>query len=364
MPKPRFAKSISCEVKGHDGIQIISDKVNLPEIEGNSVLVEVKACGLLSCHYDNSALFQLLTKAKKNQRIGVGCDIAGIVLAVGPEVTTLCVGAAVVGVVPLDYEQSGCSDFVVLEEFDVAPKPDGVSFVEAAACIGDAVKAYTALHYLGRLTSGDTVLILNGASPFGSVCIQLAHHWGAKILTTSCTEEEKSLLLQLNIEALHIIELNQKNSSLKSLVMLETGNLGVDIIVDQGLMQFCQQNIISDSDNRLSSVKYFPTKHDVISCLAVGGRWVTSRADMQLDPPNSRLLYLRCATLGFLFEQAWMMSNAQQGRYQHILMDIMEKVASGIVRPNVHKVISFETVLEFVKSGEGTKGYKIVMARE
>ena len=35
-------------------------------------------------------------------------------------------------------------------------KPSGVTFVDAAGCIGDAVKAYTALHYLGRLISGDT----------------------------------------------------------------------------------------------------------------------------------------------------------------------------------------------------------------
>jgi hypothetical protein len=35
-------------------------------------------------------------------------------------------------------------------------KPNGMSFVDAAGCIGDSVKAYTALHYLGRLSSGDT----------------------------------------------------------------------------------------------------------------------------------------------------------------------------------------------------------------
>ena len=29
--------------------------------------------------------------------------------------------------------------------------PDGVSFVDAAGCVGDAVKAYIALHYMGRL---------------------------------------------------------------------------------------------------------------------------------------------------------------------------------------------------------------------
>ena len=35
-------------------------------------------------------------------------------------------------------------------------KPTSVSYVVAAGCIGDAVKAYTALHYLGRMCSGET----------------------------------------------------------------------------------------------------------------------------------------------------------------------------------------------------------------
>lgn len=88
-----------------------------------------------------------------------------------------------VGIIPLDYGQSGCADYVALQEFDVGEfrliviiavlisnilcfgslifvfaviKPHGVSFVDAAGCIGDSVKAYTALHYLGKLSSGDT----------------------------------------------------------------------------------------------------------------------------------------------------------------------------------------------------------------
>ncbi len=38
-------------------------------------------------------------------------------------------------------------------------KPTSVSYVEAAGCIGDAVKAYTALHYLGRMCSGETGML-------------------------------------------------------------------------------------------------------------------------------------------------------------------------------------------------------------
>lgn len=87
------------------------------------------------------------------------------------------------GIIPLDYGQSGCSDYVVLQEFDLGEPlptcfpyktvdqilfpfnlyhslftvhmPDGVSFVDAAGCVGDAVKAYIALHYMGHLGGPD-----------------------------------------------------------------------------------------------------------------------------------------------------------------------------------------------------------------
>jgi NADPH:quinone reductase-like Zn-dependent oxidoreductase len=84
------------------------------------------------------------------------------------------------------------------------------------------------------------VIVLDGASSFGSICIQLAHHWGAKVLTTSSSDDEKRYLQIMETELAHVIELNQKNVSLKSVAMLETGNLGVDIIVDQGVAQYPQ----------------------------------------------------------------------------------------------------------------------------
>lgn len=56
-----------------------------------------------------------------------------------------------------------------------------LSFEDAAGMLGDAVKAYTAVHYSAHICGGDTVLVVDGATPFGTVCIQLAQHWGAKV---------------------------------------------------------------------------------------------------------------------------------------------------------------------------------------
>lgn len=53
---------------------------------------------------------------------------------------------------------------------------------------------------------------------------------------------------------------------------------------------------------------------------------------LQLDPPDSQLLYMRGASVNFLFDAAFTLSYAQQGRYQHILHDAVDKLDRGIVK--------------------------------
>ena len=43
-------------------------------------------------------------------------------------------------------------------------KPSKVNFADAACCVGDGIKAYTALHYQANICGGETVLVMNGAS--------------------------------------------------------------------------------------------------------------------------------------------------------------------------------------------------------
>jgi len=62
--------------------------------------------------------------------------------------------------------------------------PDTVEHEVAACCIGDGVRAYIALQYLGRVSFGETVLIMDAATSFGSLAVQLAHTWGAKVSIT------------------------------------------------------------------------------------------------------------------------------------------------------------------------------------
>ena len=61
--------------------------------------------------------------------------------------------------------------------------PSARTHTDAVACVASAVTAYTALIYHGKITSGNTVLIMSAASANGLVAIQLASAWGAKVMS-------------------------------------------------------------------------------------------------------------------------------------------------------------------------------------
>lgn len=59
--------------------------------------------------------------------------------------------------------------------------PDDVNYESAACCLEDGLRAYMALHYHGRVSARDTVLIMDATSAFGCLVIQLAHLWNARV---------------------------------------------------------------------------------------------------------------------------------------------------------------------------------------
>ncbi|KAI2596038.1 CRYZL1 isoform 11 [Pan troglodytes] len=153
---------------------VFQEKEDLPVTEDNFVKLQVKACALSQINT------KLLAEMKmKKDLFPVGREIAGIVLD---------------GILPLDSEDPGLCEVVRVHEHYLVHKPEKVTWTEAAGSIRDGVRAYTALHYLSHLSPGKSVLIMDGASAFGTIAIQLAHHRGAKVISTACSLEDKQCL--------------------------------------------------------------------------------------------------------------------------------------------------------------------------
>ncbi|XP_041115231.1 quinone oxidoreductase-like protein 1 isoform X2 [Polyodon spathula] len=324
-------KGLYCQLSesAEDVKFVIQETEPPPAVSDHYVKVQIKACALSPL--DTKLLADL--KLQKDV-VPVGREIAGVVLEVGPKVTFFQPDEEIVGILPLDAEVSGLCDVVLVHEHHLVPKPEKVSWVEAAGTIRDGVRSYTALHVLSHITAGNTVLVLDGASPFGTIAVQLAHHRGAKVLSTALCLEDRHHLEQLRPTVVRVINTSDGKADLVESCLEETGGLGVDIVIDAGVRLY-------STDSESTSKKLLPHKHDIITLLAVGGHWVTTEENLQLDPPDSRSLFLKGATVSFLNDEVWNMSSAHQGKYLHIMKDVIEKLSSGIFRPQLDDPVPF-----------------------
>ncbi|XP_072246644.1 quinone oxidoreductase-like protein 1 isoform X2 [Leuresthes tenuis] len=315
--------------------KFVIQEATLPDVlAGHQVRIQVKACGLSSLD-----LKLLSDVGIQRDLIPVGREVAGVVLQVGPKVTFFQPEDEVVGILPLDATCSGLCEVIDVDEYYLVQKPEKLSPVCVAGALRDGLCAYTALHTHARMAAGHTLLVLDGASSFGLMCIQLACYHGVKVLTTSHSQQKHTFLEQLRPSVgvqdplvARVIPVHNDSSDLLSVVMEETGGLGVDMVVDSGVR-------LHKEEEETEERRLLPHKHDIISVLGVGGHWVTSHQDLQLDPPDCRLLHLKSASVSFLNPEVWTASSAQQGRYLHVLKDIVEKMSAGVLRPQPEEAV-------------------------
>ena len=140
----------------------------------------------------------------------LGCDGAGVVDAVGAQVTRFKVGDAVyfcnggIGGAPGNYAQ-----YCVLDEHYVARKPASLDFIHAAAVPLVLLTAWEALHDRAQLRAGDEVLIHAGAGGVGHIAVQLARIAGARVCTTVGSHAKAEFVQTLGAE--HVILYRQQD---------------------------------------------------------------------------------------------------------------------------------------------------------
>jgi NADPH:quinone reductase-like Zn-dependent oxidoreductase len=126
----------------------------------------------------------------------LGSDVAGVVEAIGPNVTGFCVGDEVFGTVWL----GGLADLVAVSAGAVAPKPEGLSFEQAAALPMAALTALQGLRDTGGLRSGQRVIVNGAAGGVGSFAVQLARSLGASSVTGVCSAASSEMVRSLGAD--------------------------------------------------------------------------------------------------------------------------------------------------------------------
>jgi NADPH2:quinone reductase len=160
----------------------------------------------------------------------LGCDGAGVVEAVGSQVTQFKPGDEVYfcwgG---LGATGTGnYAEYAVVEANCVARKPKSLSFAEAAAAPLVLITAWEALFDRGHLEAGQTALIHAGAGGVGHVAIQLAKLKGASVCTTISTPDKERLVRNLGADC----PILYKQTDFVNAVQDWTNGRGVDLAFD------------------------------------------------------------------------------------------------------------------------------------
>jgi alcohol dehydrogenase len=177
-------KAVVVERYGPDNLALV-DRPD-PEVGPHDVRIAVRAASL------NPLDFKLRDGKLKLVRgytlpLALGCDVAGVVDAVGSDVTRFRVGDEVFARLEKD-RMGGLAERVAASEQVVARKPANVSFEQAAAIPLAALTALQALRECAGATAGQRVLIQAGAGGVGSLAIQIAKILGLHVTTTTSTK--------------------------------------------------------------------------------------------------------------------------------------------------------------------------------
>jgi NADPH:quinone reductase-like Zn-dependent oxidoreductase len=308
-----------------------------PVVKETDVLVQIHSAGVNVLDSKiRDGEFKMILPYKPP--FALGHDVAGIVTKVGSRVSKLKVGDAIYAR-PADHRIGTFAEFISINENDVAIKPKNLSMEEAASIPLVGLTAWQALVEKANLKKGQKVFIQAGSGGVGTFAIQLAKHLGATVATTTSAA---------NIDLVK--------------------SLGADIVIDYKKEDF--ETILKDYDVVLNSqdtktleksLKVLKPGGKVISISGppdpdfgreINANWFLKIVFKFLSTGIRKKAKRRGVNFSFLFMRA-------QGEQ---LSQITKLIESGVIKPVMDKVFSFEQTNEamfYVETGRA-KGKVVV----
>ena len=153
----------------------------------------------------------------------LGLEAAGTVVEVGENVEGITMGQRVMAMGP-----QGQAEYVSVNANFVFPYPETLDPVQAGGMPIVFLTSYHLLKTRGQMQAGDTVLIQAGASGVGTVAIQMAKAWGAKVIATASTQEKLDLATSLGAD----VVINYTTQDFETEIQEQTGGKGVELILE------------------------------------------------------------------------------------------------------------------------------------
>lgn len=303
------------------------EDIEKPVPKDDEVLVKIRAASL------NIADWHMMTgtpymvrlmgsgvRTPKSHR--VGNDVAGVIEAVGRNVTRFAPGDEVFGEIHGSF-----AEYAVAKEKSLAIKPANVSFEEAA---GVPLAGFTALQGLrdhGKVQAGDRVLVIGASGSVGTWTVQIAKALGAEVTAVCSTG---------NVAAAR--------------------DMGADTVVDYTKEDFAKL------DTRFDVIIDIVGNRRLAECrdlLVAGGRYVmVSGPKRKLLGPMGRMLAAQFVFLRHSQKFAWFVANVNREDLEYLA----KLVEEGKIATRIERTYSLDEVPEAMRYlGEGHAKAKLII---
>jgi len=295
---------------GVDALEVVD--LPQPEPGPGEVLIRVAAAGL-----NRSDLLQRqgLYPPPPGVTDVLGLECSGDIVAVGEGVTDLPPGTHVCALLA----GGGYAEYVAVPAGQVATVPLGISLVDAGGLMEVAATVWSNVFMMGKLQHGETLLIHGGGSGIGTMAIQLAKAFGARVIVTVGSPEKAEFCRELGADV--VIDYKQQDFAAE----MKSAGVTADVILD------------------IIGAKYLEAN---VSVLSTAGRLVVIglqggvKAELNLGALMSKRAAVMATTLRArpTSEKAAIVST--------MVAQVWPLISDGTVRPIIHATYPLDDVRE------------------
>ena len=313
MPLPSEMRFVDLPSFGGPEVMTIGSKP-LPTLKPGEILVRVEAAGV---NRPDVAQRQGTYPPPKEASPVLGLEIAGEVVDVASGVTEFAIGNKVCGLA----NGGGYAEYCVLPAGQALRFPNGYDAVRAAALPETFFTVWANLFQMAGLTEGESVLIHGGSSGIGTTAIQLARAFGATVYTTAGSKEKCEACEKLGAKR----AVNYKEEDFAEVIKAETEH-GVDVILDMIGAAYLEKNLASLA------------RDGCLSIIAFLGGAVADKVNLQ------PIMVKRLTVTGSTMRPRT--AEEKRAVRDDLLSQVWPLLDEGTVAPVIHKVFSFDDVVE------------------
>jgi len=211
--------ALCTSLDGYESLQIID--IEKPVPAADEVLIRVHASAL---NFADSLITKGKYQVKPPLPFSPGLECAGIIDAIGQNVTTCKTGQRVMAVL----DSGGFAQYALAKESDVYPIPDTIDFVTAAAIPVAYGTSHHGLTQKAQLKAGETLVVHGAAGGVGLTAVEIGKHMGATVIATAGGPEKLAICKEHGAD--HLIDYREGN--VREKIKALTNGLGAHVAYD------------------------------------------------------------------------------------------------------------------------------------